>query len=328
MQAQHRRGHARGLGDFKTFTFRIKPGIYFADDPAFKGRGASWWRPTTSTPQAPLRPALEEPNLYMLENAKILGLSELRRRRSTSKKPFDYDTRGRGLRALDRYTFQVRLGQARAALPVQLRRRRFTGALAREVVEAYGDKIGEHPVGTGPFRLASGSAARASCSSATPTTARCATTSSRRPATRGCRPWPRGSRAGACRWSTEVQIAIIEEQQPRWLSFLNGEHDLLENCRRVRAGGHPQQPARAQPGQAGIQMVRYPRADVTVSTSAWSTRWWAATTPDKVALRRAIALAYHVEREIRLVRRGQADAGAGPVAARALAATTRPSRAR
>ena len=23
--------------DFKTFTFRIKPGIYFADDPAFKG---------------------------------------------------------------------------------------------------------------------------------------------------------------------------------------------------------------------------------------------------------------------------------------------------
>ena len=24
--------------DFKTFTFRIKPGIYFADDPAFKGK--------------------------------------------------------------------------------------------------------------------------------------------------------------------------------------------------------------------------------------------------------------------------------------------------
>ena len=24
--------------DYKTFTFRIKPGIYFADDPAFKGQ--------------------------------------------------------------------------------------------------------------------------------------------------------------------------------------------------------------------------------------------------------------------------------------------------
>jgi ABC-type transport system substrate-binding protein len=27
--------------DFRHFVFRIKPGIYFADDPAFKGRGAS-----------------------------------------------------------------------------------------------------------------------------------------------------------------------------------------------------------------------------------------------------------------------------------------------
>ena len=29
-----------------------------------------------------------------------------------------------------------------------------TGAVAREVVELYGDKIMEHPVGTGPYRLA------------------------------------------------------------------------------------------------------------------------------------------------------------------------------
>ena len=29
----------------------------------------------------------------------------------------------------------------------------FTGAMAREVVEYYGDRISEHPVGTGPFRL-------------------------------------------------------------------------------------------------------------------------------------------------------------------------------
>ena len=28
------------------------------------------------------------------------------------------------------------------------------GAVAREVVEAYGDQIMGHPVGTGPFRLA------------------------------------------------------------------------------------------------------------------------------------------------------------------------------
>jgi hypothetical protein len=37
-----------------------------------------------------------------------------------------------------------------------------------------------------------------------------------------------------------------------------------------------------------------------VSYFAWKTRWWAATSPHKVALRRAIALAYDVDREIRL----------------------------
>ena len=31
--------------DFKTFTFRIKPGIYFADDPAFKGSRRELSRP-------------------------------------------------------------------------------------------------------------------------------------------------------------------------------------------------------------------------------------------------------------------------------------------
>ena len=33
-----------------------------------------------------------------------------------------------------------------------------------------------------------------------------------------------------------VEIAIIEESQPRWLSFLNREHDLLERWWRTR---HP-----------------------------------------------------------------------------------------
>ena len=47
--------------DFKTITMRVKPGIYFADDPAFKGKK----RELTAEDyvlqrQAPLRPAMEE----------------------------------------------------------------------------------------------------------------------------------------------------------------------------------------------------------------------------------------------------------------------------
>jgi hypothetical protein len=126
-----------------------------------------------------------------------------------------------------------------------------------------------------------------------------------------------------------VHIAIIEEPQPRWLSFLNEEQDLMDQLPADFAPAcHPQQPAGAQPGQAGIQMVRYPRADVAVSYFAMEHPVVGGYEPHKVALRRAISLAVDVDREIRLVRRGQAIPGAGPHRPRAPGATTRPSRAR
>ena len=37
--------------------------------------------------------------------------------------------------------------------PVHRRSTSPAAALAREVVELYGDKVSEHPVGTGPFKL-------------------------------------------------------------------------------------------------------------------------------------------------------------------------------
>ena len=53
-------------------------------------------------------------------------------------------------------------------------------------------------------------------------------------------------------------------------------------------------------------MERYARADVAVSYFGMENPVVGGYTPDKVALRRALALAVDVEREIQLVRRGQA----------------------
>ena len=61
-------------------------------------------------------------------------------------------------------------------------------------------------------------------------------------------------------------------------------------------------------------MVRYQRADVSVSYFGMENPVVGGYTPDKVALRRAIALAVDVEREIRLVRRGQAIPAQSPIA--------------
>src|SRR5438094_616264 len=82
---------------------------------------------------------------------KIVGLDELNARAKAGAK-FDYDTPVAGLQTPDRYTLVVKLKQADRdlsyilAFPV-------TSAVAREVVEAYGDETPSHPVGTGPFYL-------------------------------------------------------------------------------------------------------------------------------------------------------------------------------
>jgi len=141
--------------DFRSFTIRLKPGIRFDNDPAFGGRT----RELTAADyvysiKRHYDPRWKSGNLYVLESAKILGLSELRKKAVDTKTPFDYDSEVAGLRALDRYSFQIRLAEPSPRFLYNLADGSFTGALAREVVEAYGDKVGEHPVGTGPFRLA------------------------------------------------------------------------------------------------------------------------------------------------------------------------------
>ena len=78
------------------------------------------------------------------------------KRRSKSKKPFDYDREVEGMRALDRYTLQFKLEEPRTALLLHvLAGGDLFGAVAREVVEALRRcRSPAHPVGTGPFRLA------------------------------------------------------------------------------------------------------------------------------------------------------------------------------
>ena len=109
----------------------------------------------------------------------------------------------------------------------------------------------------------------------------------------------------------QVEISIIEEQQPRWLSFLNDEHDVMENLPPEFANiAIPNNKLAPNLQKRGIGMLRYARADVAVSYFGMENPVVGGYTPDKVALRRAIALAVDLDREIRLVRRDQAIPGA------------------
>jgi ABC-type transport system substrate-binding protein len=302
--------------DFRNFTIRIQPGIHFDDDPAFAGKK----RELTAADyvysiKRHYDPRWKSGNLYVLESAKILGLSELRKKAIDNKTPFDYDSEVEGLRALDRYTLQVKLAEPSPRFLYNLADGSFTGALAREVVDAYGDKVGEHPVGTGPYRLAQWKRSSKMMLQKNPNYREVLYDEQPPAGDARLQAIAQKFKGRRLPMIDQVQISIIEEAQPRWLSFLNGEQDLLESLPAEFAHiAIPNNQLAPNLAKRGIGMLRVPRADVALTYFGMEHPLVGGNTPDKVALRRAIALAVDVEREIALVRRGQAVPAQSPIA--------------
>ncbi len=301
--------------NFTRFVFRIKPGIFFADDAAFKGSkrlNAQGKRELTAedyvfTLKRHYDPKTKSPSLFQLENARILGLSELRKKTIAAKIAFDYDAEVEGVRALDRYTFEVRLASPAPRFYYTFTDGGVMGAVAREVVERYGDKIMEHPVGTGPFRLAAWKRSSK-------------ITLERNPNYREqyyhAEPSADDGEAQAMLAKLKgkrlpmvdrVEVSIVEETQPRWLAFLNGEHDMIDRLpNEFATTAIPNNKLAPNLRKKGIQMQRVPAVDATLSYFGMEHPVVGGYEPHKVALRRAISLAYDVEQEITQVRKGQA----------------------
>jgi ABC-type transport system substrate-binding protein len=303
--------------DFRRFTFRIKPGIYFEDDPAFKGvKRELTAQDYVYTLKRHYDPQFKSPNLYLLENAKILGLSEVRKQAIAAKQPFPYDTEVEGLRALDRYTFQVALAEPSPRFhQTVLADAGAFGAVAREVVEFYGDKIGEHPVGTGPFML--GEWRRSSRIVLVRNPNFRELLYDEEPPASDARSVAIASALKGRRMPMldRVEIAVIEEEQPRWLSFLNRQSDFMDRLPNGFADvAIPNNKLAPNLAKQGIQMDQAPLVDVTLSLFNQENPVIGGSAPEKVALRRAISLAYNSDEEIRLVRRRQAVPAQSPVA--------------
>lgn len=291
----------------RRFVFTLRPGIFFSEDPAFKGRPRELVaQDYVYSIKRFFDPRLKTEHLYQFENAQILGMTALRQRALKAKTGLDYDSPVEGLRALDRYRFEVRLAQSDPRFIHVFANAGLTGAVAREVVEAYGADLMAHPVGTGPFRLKSWR--RGSL-----------TVLEKNPGFRDQRfdsVAPAGdaqAQAMAQRLAgrrlplvDEVHVSIIEEEQPRWLAFAGGELDVLEMPPGVAPMAVPG--GRLAPNLAtrGVQARQTVGADVKLSYFNFDDPQIGGFTPEKVALRRAIALAYDNAAEIRLVFKGQA----------------------
>jgi ABC-type transport system substrate-binding protein len=306
--------------DFKVFTVKVKRGIYFASDPAFKGvKREVQAKDFIYALQRIVDPANKSPVVASLLDIGMVGLKEARDNALKNKQPFDYDRVIPGLRALDSHTLRVELAEPRPRFVSYLAQSDLLGAQAREVVEFYGpDKVAEHPVGTGPFRLKQWRRSSLIVLERNPDF-REATyegePAADDPAGQALLARFKGRRIPMV---DEVRVSIIAESQPRWLAFLNGQVDgLVTLANNVPqdfvAQAMPQGKVAPNLAKRGVLGERRLNSDVTFAVFNMNDPVVGGYTAEKVALRRAIGLSYDTQREIQLIWRGNAVAAHGPV---------------
>jgi len=220
-------GMPSNSADFRVWTVKIRPGIFFAKDPAFKGKRRELVaQDYVYSYKRFADPANKSPVWSGMEPEGFLGLNELRARALADKKPFDYDTEIDGIRALDRYTLRFIVKEPRPRFLEGLAASDLYGAVAREVVEFYGDQAEAHPVGTGPFKLVQWRRSSFLAFDRNPDFREMFYDGD--PGADDAEGQAILARFKGRRLPMidRVEISIIEEEQPRWLAFVNDEADV------------------------------------------------------------------------------------------------------
>jgi len=300
----------------RTYTFRIRKGIHFSPDPAFKGKR----RELTAEDYAYsikrfFDPRNRSPYTFLFEG-KIIGLDELgEQARKTGK--FDYDTKIPGLETPDRTTLRVRLKQTDYGFS-HIMAFSLAGAVAREVIEAYGDDTNSHPVGSGPYRMKAYTRSSKIVLEANPEYRGKlwdfqAGTDPTDPTGQMDRELVAQMKGKKLPVIGNVEVSIMEETQSRWLAFEKGETDIEYQLWDV-APTFMDENGKLRPAfvKRGIKLNRVIDPEFTYTYFNMQEKIGDQPNPvggyakEKIALRRAIAMAYKIDDQIRVIRKGQA----------------------
>lgn len=296
----------------RTYRFRIKPGIHFTPDPAFGGRRRELVAADyVFSFKRFLDPKVRAQWAFLLEG-KLLGADALVEEAKRTGR-FDYDTPIEGLQAPSRYEFVLKLKEPDYNM-LYILTMPATAAMAREVVEHYGDAIAEHPVGTGPFRLGTWRRSALVVLEANPGYReeyfRTAGGEDERDAAIA-----RHLEGKRLPLAGRIEVSIIDEHQPRWLAFLNEEHDYIRSVPvefiDVAMPGGELAPHLAR---KGMEVRPDEVAWITYTTFNMRDPVVGGYTPDKIALRRAIGMAYPIQDEIAIIYKNQAVEAHSPIA--------------
>jgi oligopeptide transport system substrate-binding protein len=278
----------------RVYLCHIKPGIFFAPDPVFKGKPRELVAADYAYSIRRLfDPRWKSSQLFIVDG-KIAGADALRKA-ALAGKPFDYDKPIAGLAVVDRYTLRITLNEPDLNFLHVLAQQNL-GAVAREVVEAYGDDIGQHPVGTGPYYLVERAVGSRLVFSRNP---------NYRDEVFEGRKLPMIDR---------VELSYIVEDQPIWLAFLARDLDMIGSVPvSFRLQAVPNGKLAPNLARQGIVLHSYVYPAIWFDSFNMKDPVVGGYGPDRVALRRAIALAFDRRQAIDIIFNGGAIAANGIV---------------
>jgi ABC-type transport system substrate-binding protein len=274
-----------------TYTFHLREDVYFTPDPVFKGaRRQVTARDYVYSLKRLYDPTLKSPWLFLLEG-KIAGDEALRAK-------FSYDSDIAGLQAVDKFTLRIRLSGADPNLPFYLAIPA-TGVVAREVMEAYGAQAGNHPVGTGPFKIDTWKHSDKITLLAN----------------RDFRPMYFKQRRLPL--VDRVEVKIMEEYQSRVLGFLSGEFDFLEqlpeSMKEMVLTDDAKPTLKPELAKKGMVLSPFPVLQTYYMWMNMDDPLIGGYSKEKVALRRAIALGYNSAEDIAQMKKGLALRATSPL---------------
>ncbi len=298
--------------DGKTYTIRLKKGITFTPDPAFNGKKREL---TVNDFIYELKrlvdPKVRAPYAFLVQG-KIVGLDELADAAKKSGK-FDYDAKIPGLEAVDPYTLVIRLKKPDYNLPLVLAHQP-TSAVAREVVEKYAESDGRnqaHPVGTGPYMLARWVRSSKIFLDANPDYRGFTWDfTSDDPADTKLIASMKGKSMPAV---GHIEVSIMEEDQSRLLAFRNGELDIMNLEGPLAPDVLDGDKLKPEFKDRGVQLSRIVDPDISYTYWLMEDPVFGGFSKAHIALRRAIAMSYDAQEEIRVVRNGQAIEAPYPI---------------
>ena len=295
------------------YTFRIKPGILFADDPVFKGKKREMVAKDMEYAIKRFRdPVNRSPYSWLFED-KIVGFDEFVDKMKKANR-YDYDTPIEGIKVLDKYTISFKLREPDYnfiyffAMPIVV-------PVAREVIEGYPTDTRGHPVGTGPYVLKEW-------------VRRSKIVLERNPNYRGHTlstefadpndPWDQAAIKALAGKTLplidRIEVYPIEEEQPRFLAFMNVQHDYIEETplayvQELFANGKLSSAMQKR----GVSRFPEMQPEITYDSFNMDDKFVGGYKPENIAFRRALVHAHDRPSEISIIRHGNAVPVMSPI---------------